>query len=83
MCTDHHPHLSETRDSLDLICETAHVERSMEDKLDEHKLKVSHHANDHKAKLVRWPFLSRFLSILVVQQSKSLQMRLGASEICF
>ncbi|WIA29276.1 hypothetical protein OEZ86_011781 [Tetradesmus obliquus] len=23
----------------------------MEDKLDEHKLKVSHHANDHKAKL--------------------------------
>jgi hypothetical protein len=35
---------------------------NMDGKFDEHKLKISHHANDHKAKVVRWPLLLSWAS---------------------
>jgi hypothetical protein len=38
----------------------------MEGKFDEHKLKISHHANDHKNKVVRWPFCPALSSLRAV-----------------
>jgi hypothetical protein len=40
----------------------------MEGKFDDHKVKTSHHANEHKAKSVRWHLLQSLLMTAAVER---------------